>query len=536
MSEEFRDLMTKLNDFKRLVELRIETTSKIESESIEIKEFLQLLLNECEKLSLEVKQAIESTSGLKGIFGARKKKAKIVSEKVDKLKTSILEGDSKIYGFYLNYLTDLEDSVAKVIKDYNLVREEMDRRKITWKKLVDVKSLIYAVKDALPPLKERILNTKGIKNIDSIDFIGITGAILAIRNDLNSLQIDSETLQKKMAFRNIVLAKINSMLNELEGLPVELLDKLDVKPKLFLEKLVEKAASEDTPDSYLEEALNLMDSVNLSYKNTLEIVTLFQNAGIPLEVIVEQPDIKNALTLLRIILGQFKINFKDYIDQETQFTNKLKEISAELSPILSNLMEYLNRLGNAYSGFTKFIQRIVESWFLNCRQRGGWSELKRSYLVVESFLLNHYPSINECLKLRIKGVNPQSIKGVSLFQSCVPNEYQNEKLIYETILPGILQVEGIDVLRNAINSYGERGWIKRSEVKNISDEYIENYVQVDGDIKKINVEALEFLVAPKTIMKKVPDLSNESLYNYFNKYISDRELSKKITDALKTIL
>ncbi|MEM2110063.1 MAG: hypothetical protein QW327_06245 [Candidatus Odinarchaeota archaeon] len=532
MSADLETLAVNLKNLGDSVKIMFEKASSIIPESSEALEFIKLLLNDVEKLGLELKLSVESSSGIKGIFGAKKKYAKTLGEKINKLEANILEGQVKAYSYYTDYLTSFEGVLHEIERDYELVKDESVKRKMNWSSLVNIKLSIENLKSVNSNLSDRILKLKSSKTFNISELVDSTDSILKWRGEIENLKKSLEELQRKLAFRNILLAKIMDIQGSVEKQNVEFFKTIQIDFYGFLEKLTSQVTAERTDDVYLEETLQLLDPINTSFKNIAEIITSLQDAGIPLNIVLEQSDIKNALTLFKIILEKFRIGFKEYIEQEYLFVDKLKLACLELHPVIKSIITYLDKLGEAHKNLRNLILGVISSWLINFKQKGGWDALKKLCIILENFLLNHYPAINECIRNRMRGVNPNTIRGAALFQNCIPSEYLKEQFIYDTILPVILKNEGVDVLMNVLQAYGERGWIKRAEIKNISSEYIDNYLKTTPSIKIVDVNGYEILFSPEILLKKIKNISNESLYNYFNKYVSNSELCKKISEEV----
>ncbi|MHA1409776.1 MAG: hypothetical protein ACTSQY_05645 [Candidatus Odinarchaeia archaeon] len=536
MSEEFTNLIETVNTIKKEIETRSNIFKNFGSEAASHIEFMDLILNDCDKLLLEINQTIESTSGLKGIFGGKKKKLKLLEEKIEKCKANILENESRLLNFYLNYIIDLEEKYRDILNKYALLREEMRKKKIVWQSVSDAMNRLIIIRDSFAPLKDRIFYLLDLDELDTSSFLEITNVLLELKNGLKELEEKNTELEKKVGFRNIVLAKINTAITKNEDISEDLLDKLGLNIVDFFDKIFEETVSESTSDKYLEDIMPLLDSISDSANNLAELIISYEEAGLPLDVIVNQPDIKDALNLLKLIIGQFKNEYREYIEQEMKFTESLKEYSGEIAPILKSINDYLSRLSDKYDPFKKFIHGIMISWFKNSKAKGGWQLIKKRYLTLENFLLNHYPSIHECIGLRFKGISTTTIKGVSMFQDCIPSEYRNEEFIFNTILPGILFVDGVDIIKNSLYSYGQRGWIKRGELKSISDEYIENYLQINTEVTLIKVDSFEIIILPEFLIKKIGGISEDEVFNYFSKYIADKELCKSLSSELVKVL
>ncbi|WEU40311.1 MAG: hypothetical protein OdinLCB4_007540 [Candidatus Odinarchaeum yellowstonii] len=532
MSDELEKLGLELKQAADTVQVMLSKASSIISEPSEILEFAKLLLNEVEKLNLELKLGIESSGGIKGLFGARKKYVRLFSEKLSKLNSNMIEAQNKIYKGYLDYLTGFEEYLRSVEQDYNLVEEETVKRKMNWSSLVQLKYTLKELKSGYDSLIEYIDKLKFSSQLNIGELETVTENVLGWRNRFEEFKKRLEDLQRRVAFRNIVYAKIMDIQGGLNVQLSEFFKTLGVHFNNFLDKLASKTIAEETEELFLEEVLQLIDPVNECFKGLGEIIFLLQDAGIPLKVVLEQGDVKNSLTLFKIILEKFKIGFKEYIEQEYLFVDKLKQICSEINPVVKSILSYLDRLGEAYKGFRNRILDVVSSWLINFKQKGGWEEVRKLLIVLENFLLNHYPAINECIRNRLRGVNPSTIRGAALFQNCIPTEYVREQFIYDTILPIILEEEGVHILMNVLQAYGERGWVKRAEVKNISSEYIENYLKTAPSIKLARVEGYEILFSPDILVKKIKNISKESLYNYFNKYLANSELCEKISEEV----
>ncbi|MHA1835711.1 MAG: hypothetical protein ACTSYQ_02095, partial [Candidatus Odinarchaeia archaeon] len=87
-----------------------------------------------------------------------------------------------------------------------------------------------------------------------------------------------------------------------------------------------------------------------------------------------------------------------------------------------------------------------------------------------------------------------------------------------------------------LRAYGGRGWIKRGELKTLSDEFIEAYLKTNSDVKKITVGEIEFLISFELLTNKLDVLTKDSLFTYFNKYLMDSELCEKISDQLYSLI
>lgn len=532
MSADLNKLELNLKQAAEFIQTMLSKASCILQESSETLEFTKLLLNEVEKLKLELKLGIESSGGIKGLFGAKKKYAKLLSDKFSKLENNMVEAQNKIYNSYLDYLSSFEDQLKNIDRDYTLVKDETAKRKMNWSSLIKIKFAFEELKSEQSNLINYVDKLRFSKTFNIVELGAVTDNIISWRERFEELKKSLDDIQRRIAFRNIVFAKIMDIQGGLDGHITDFFKSIGVDFNNFLDRLASKTVAEETEEIFLEATLQLMDPISECFKNLNNIIFLLHDAGVPLNVVLEQADVKNSLTLFKIILEKFKIGFKEYVEQEFLFTDKLKQICLEIHPIIKNILSYLERLGDSYKNFRNRVLEILSSWLINFKQKGGWDAVKKLFITLENFLLNHYPAINECIRNRLRGVNPNAIRGAALFQNCIPTEYVKEQFIYDTILPIILEGEGVHVLLNVLQAYGERGWIKRTEVKNISDEYIENYIKANSSIKLMNVDGYEFLFSPEILVKKIKNISKESLYNYFNKYLSNSELCRKIAEEI----
>ncbi len=532
MSSDTESLSLKLKEAGGVIQTMLSKASSILPGSSEILEFIKLLANDVEKLGLELKIAVESTSGVKGLFGARKKSVRLLSEKLSRLEGNMLEAQAKIYGYCLDYLAGLDESLKSVERDFTLIREETAKRGMNWSVLVEFESRLGALKSELLKLLDYLGRLKNSNVFNIIELSTVTDNIIGWRSSLEEFKRSLDELERRIAFRNLVYVKVMDVQGGVDARKAEFFKTIGLDFQAFLDRLASRIIVEDTEQLFLEEALQLLDSISECFRNLGEIVFLLQDAGIPLNIVLEQPDVKNSLTLFKIILEKFRVGFREYVEQESLFVDKLRLICLEVHTAVKSILSYLDRLGDVYRDFRNRILGVISSWLLNFKEKGGWDGVRRLLITLENFLLNHYPAITECIRNRLRGVNSNTIRGAALFQNCIPGEYAREQFIYDTILPLILEGEGVNVLMNVLRAYGERGWVKRAEVKNISSEYIEDYIKNNSSIRLVRVDGYEILFSPEILVKKIKNVSKESLYNYFNKYLSDNELCRRISEEV----
>ncbi|MHA1835519.1 MAG: hypothetical protein ACTSYQ_01100, partial [Candidatus Odinarchaeia archaeon] len=337
MSYDFNQLINKLTEYKEILKFRKETIFRLKPDDSSILEFIDLMINECDKLIMEANQASESTKGIKGVFGARKKKFKLLNGKIEKFKTSLLDVESKLLNYYLNKLIDLEEEYKKVLNEFALLREEMRKKNIVWSSVSDAMNKLIVIRNSFEPVKNRIFTLKDSSKIDSVSFQEISNIIFEISDSLRILDESCKKLEKKLGFRNIVLAKIHTAITKSEELSKEKLEQVNLNLKNFYDRILEDAFSEETDDDYLKDLLSYLDEISDSIYNLIEIFSMLEDSGIRFDILLNQEDLRGALKLIKIIIGNFKPEYKNYIIKLASFTERVRNLALNVTPILTSI-------------------------------------------------------------------------------------------------------------------------------------------------------------------------------------------------------
>ena len=536
MGKAQKALDEKINEFMRRLWLREKVVDALDLKPGEIIQDLNELRSKAEELKIETNQLKEVRKGIRGLFGGAKKKRRKLEADLKVLENTLSRGDTLLLDSVLGRAKNLEKGCEELLIAFDSLEAMMKNMDLSWGRTNEAIKAISGVNASLGPLKTAV--AEGKSNIESVDekYDLILEIIKNAEKKFSEHRKSRSDLEKRIKIRSEVLDKLKNMMQGIDEITDDEQRFFKRNLKRFLEKFMIEVQMEEVDDDYLQKAIPILEDIKDAEIALVRGVGMLVSAGISPRVILKNNDIDGAVKLMNLLISSFKTDHTEYAKREKDFAEKLEAIADPISTNIKNIKDLLSNLKNPSPLLLSFFDIILDKWIRGDGDTYNWDELKRKLMLLGSFLIEAYEPLKSCIRMRSSRMNKETIRGVSMFVDCIPEKYTGEGFITNSILPITMYEEGIDLVNNAMKGFGERGWIKRGEIKAISDSVLNIYIAYNPSVIIIDAEGLSVIVNLEILKSRLRDnVTYDDIYEYFSKYISDDGSCKTITKELHKI-
>ncbi|MHA1237850.1 MAG: hypothetical protein ACTSSJ_01150 [Candidatus Odinarchaeia archaeon] len=530
---EVSELKGKVSKLIQDVENRLELAENLTVSDTDVKSNLNGIKAVLQSLLNEV-LTLESVKGLKALISGRKKKIARLTVSLDKICEELTKTDKLLLNAIREKLLHLTDQRVKLASEIGKFKKVLEERGSVWE---SVENALFALQD----LDEIFKNTKnGLDRVETMDsynagamFSEIWGNIKKIKDELEREHNFSRELSDKIEVRNNLSNVLLKLLSEAEKLRV--LENKYFKRDFFkfLEEFGNNIYDESKSEDYLQKALNLLETMLKADLNLVKIVKTLSSVGLDPQTIIRNQDVSEANKLLNLLIAKSSLEYKDYIEREYSFTKFLVEIVEEIAEAITNIRNVLFSTKEITDLFKAFTFEIIHNWVEECRNHGSWEGIKRKLVALGSFLVKAYSETRKCIRVRLDTINKTALRGTSMVMDCIPTKYSKDKFLIKEFLPVLMYEEGADLIRNSLMAYGGRGWIKKSELNSIPKAFFKVYILYHPQVTQIETSGLTLIVDKEILKNRLSgDVSYDTIYSYFSKYITDKKICEEIADQL----
>ncbi|MFX0096519.1 MAG: hypothetical protein ACFE7E_02030 [Candidatus Hodarchaeota archaeon] len=529
-------LSENINWFMRRLWLREKVVDALDIKPGEMIQDLNELRSQAEGLKIEADQLKEVRKGIRGILGGDKKKRRKLEADLKVLENTLSRGDTLLLDSVLSWAKNLEKGCEELLIAFDSLGAMMKNMDLSWGRTNEAIKAISGINASLGPLKTAV--AEGKSNIESVDekYDLILEIIKDAEKKFSEHKESRSELEKRIRIRSEVLDKLRNLMEGVDEIIENEQRFFKRNLKQFIEKFMIEVQMEEADDDYLQQAIPILEDIKDAEIALVRGVVMLVSAGISPRVILKNQDIDGAVKLMNLLISSFKTDYAEYAEREKDFAEKLEAIAEPISNSIRNIKDLLSNLKNPSPLLLSYFDIILDKWVKGDGDTYNWDELKRRLMLLGTFLIEAYEPLKSCIQMRSSRMNKETIKGISMFVDCIPEKYTDEEFITNGILPITMYEQEIDLVNNAMKSFGERGWIKRGEIKAISDPVLNIYIAYNPSVVVVDAEGLSVVVNLDILKDKLKDnVTYDDIYEYFAKYISEEGSCKTITKELHGI-
>lgn len=529
-------LSENINDFMRRLWLREKVVDTLDLKPGQMIQDLNELRSQAEGLKIEAEQLKDVRKGIRGFLGGDKKKRRKLEADLKVLENTLSRGDTLLLDSVLSWAKSLEKGCEELLIAFDSLGAMMKNMDLSWGQTDEAIKAISGINASLGPLKTAV--AEGKSNIESVDekYDLILEIIKNAEKKFSEHKKSRSDLERRIRIRSEVLDKLRNMMEGVEEIIENEQRFFKRNLKRFLEKFMIEVQMEEADDDYLQNAIPILEDIKDAEIALVRGVRMLISAGISPRVILKNHDIDGAVKLMNLLISSFKTDYAEYAKRERDFAEKLEAIADPISDSIKNIKDLLSNLKNPSPLLLSYFDIVLDKWVKGEGDTYNWDELKRKLILLANFLIEAYEPLKSCIQMRSSRINKETIRGISMFLDCIPERYTGEEFITNGILPVTMYEEGIDLVNNAMKGFGERGWIKRGEIKAVSDPVLNIYIAYNPSVTIIDAEDLSIVVNLQILKDKLRDnVTYDDIYEYFAKYISDDGSCKTFTKELHRI-